>query len=181
MRSAINITVTGLAALVTTCWSVAKVNAQNRNLAGNQEVVNQDFVTQAWTAASVELTLSKLAAEQGMSADVKKFAQMVLEDHSKTNAVLTSFADRKKISLPRQADRKHQDAFDKLSRLRGADFDREFAKQIVTDHDAVLTLFEMESKTGQDPDLKAWATQRLPTLRERMLLAHDLLEKTEKR
>lgn len=43
----------------------------------------------------MEVAMGKLASERGQSADVKKFGERMVTDHSKANEDLTSIAEKK--------------------------------------------------------------------------------------
>jgi len=68
----------------------------------------------------------------------------------------------------------HQKMMDKMARLTGADFDREYMKHQVNDHDKAVVLFERQSKSGKDSELKAFAGRTLPTLKEHQQMAKDI-------
>jgi putative membrane protein len=72
---------------------------------------------------------------------------------------------------------KHREAMDKLAKLSGADFDREYMRNQVKDHEKAVALFERQANSGSDADLKAFATKTLPTLREHHQMARDLAAK----
>lgn len=63
---------------------------------------------------------------------------------------------------------------DKLSKLSGADFDREYMSLMVKDHTKDVKEFEDASTKAKDADLKAWASKTLPTLREHLQMARDI-------
>ena len=48
----------------------------------------------------MEVAMGKLASERGQSADVKKFGERMVTDHSKANEDLTSIAEKKGVKLP---------------------------------------------------------------------------------
>lgn len=58
--------------------------------------------------------------------------------------------------------KQHQDLLDQLSKLKGIEFDRAYAKDMVTDHEKAIEQFEIEAKKGKDSDMKAWAEKWLP-------------------
>jgi len=62
----------------------------------------------------------------------------------------------------------------KFSKLTGSVFDKAYAKQMVSDHNKAVSLFEKESTKGTDPDLKDFATKTLPTLQEHLQMAKSL-------
>jgi|GEM_PF-645553 len=72
---------------------------------------------------------------------------------------------------------KHRQLYDRLSRLSGAEFDREYMKEMVKGHNKNVSEFEKASQKSQDADLKAWAAKSLPTLREHQQMARDISSK----
>jgi predicted outer membrane protein len=47
-------------------------------------------------------------------------------------------------------------------------------EQMVDDHDDTVELFQDQSDGGDDPQLKKWATDKLPALREQLRMAQQL-------
>ena len=62
----------------------------------------------------------------------------------------------------------------KLERLSGAQFDREFTKMMVQDHEKVVAAFDKQAKDGKDSELKAFAAKTLPTLRTHLQMARQM-------
>ena len=58
--------------------------------------------------------------------------------------------------------------------LSGADFDRAFAKHMVAGHEKAIRKFEAASASLQDADLKEYAENTLPVLREHLRMAQSL-------
>ena len=96
------------------------------------------FVKDMVIAGMAEVQLGKLAAERAANAEVKAFGQMMVKDHSKANDELKRAASRLRVEMPTQLDQKHQDLLDKLSKLQGAAFDREYMSAMVQGHEEVL-------------------------------------------
>jgi putative membrane protein len=69
-----------------------------------------------------------------------------------------------------------QSKYDQLSKLDGAEFDRAYMKQTVEDHDRDVGDFQKEAKEGKDSQLKSFANQTLPTIKQ-----HDHMAKRERR
>lgn len=122
------------------------------------------FVTKAAHANIAEVELGKLALQKTMSDEVKKFAQMMVDDHSKALDELKSVAGTKNITLPTAIDAEHKKLSDRLSKLSGAAFDREYMAAMVDGHRKVAADFRKQSQSGADSDLKAWAGKTLPTV-----------------
>ena len=138
---------------------------------------DQDFVNQACEANLAEIEAGNLAAAKGTSADVKKFAQHMVEDHSAANGELTSLAEKLNFRYPSRPDDAHQKDLAKLAGMSGAEFDRKYAEMMVADHQKVVSLFEKFSKDAKHTDLRSWAEKTLPKLRDHLSMARDLSSK----
>ncbi|SRR6266849_8887363 len=135
------------------------------------------FVLEADPGGLAEVELGLLAAQKGQSADVKKFGQRMVTDHSKANAELKKLATSKGIPLPARMDVEQMAEHDKLAKLSGADFDREYMALMVADHDKDVAAFMDEAKDGTDPDIKSFAAKTLPTLQEHQRMAKEIKAK----
>src|SRR3954470_4033366 len=58
------------------------------------------FAQHAAMAGMAEVKLGQLALEKSTNDDVKKFAQMMVDDHTKANDELKALAQSKSIDLP---------------------------------------------------------------------------------
>lgn len=139
----------------------------------------QDFVTEAAQSDMLEIETSKLAQANG-NASIKAFAAQMVTDHTKTSAELkAAVADNKiAVTLPSALDKAHQDKLDKLRKLQGADFVKEYKSMQVSAHKDAVSLFERYSKGGENPTLKAWAGKTLPALQHHLQMAQDLDKKS---
>ena len=76
-----------------------------------------------------------------------------------------------RASIPVTIDSARQTILDKLTKLQGAEFDKEYSSAQVGAQADALSLFERYSKGGDHPDLKLFAVKSLPKLEERVRLA----------
>jgi putative membrane protein len=137
------------------------------------------FVATASGAGLAEVNFGMLAVRHAASADVRKFAQTMVDDHTRANRELNTLASEKRFAVAAEMDREHQTLFQKLARLDGSAFDREYMEGQVKDHEAAVKLFEDESKGGSDEQLKAWAGKTLPNLRDHLKTAKEVCDKTK--
>lgn len=135
------------------------------------------FIMEAAMGGMMEVELGKLATEKGASADVKAFGQRMVADHGKANEELMKLAGQKNVTLPTELSGHHKEMVDRLSKLSGAEFDREYMSEMVKDHTKDVQAFETEAKDGKDADVKAWAAKTVPTLRAHLKMAHDVAGK----
>ena len=126
--------------------------------AATREVSNsdKDFVKDISIANTAEVELGKLAVKQSTNADVKKFAQMMIDDHTAAGQKLRSVATAHTIIVPDAMDDTHQSLYTKLAGLKGAEFDREYMNAMVDGHESVLG--KLESRIDK-ASLENWRTR----------------------
>lgn len=122
-----------------------------------------------------EIATSQLALEKSTNDDVKKFAQQMVDDHTKALGQLQQIAQQKGVELPTQPDAKHRAMGKKLGALSGDAFDRQYlASSGMADHRQAHQLVTRVSKQAKDPDLKALAEQMEPTIEQHLQMARDV-------
>jgi putative membrane protein len=97
----------------------------------------REFINDMAIAGLAEVQLGKLAAERAQDADVKAFGQMMVKDHTDANDELKQAAASSGVQLPTQLDEKHRELADRLMKLQGEEFDREYTKAMVEGHEEV--------------------------------------------
>jgi putative membrane protein len=102
----------------------------------------KDFIHHVAIVNMAEIDLGKLAVDRGTAQEVKKFAQMMIEDHTAAGDKLKALASDLKMEAPGQLDDIHADQRDKLSTRPATDFDREYASAMVDGHKDLLDQLE---------------------------------------
>jgi putative membrane protein len=126
-----------------------------------------EFLKKVSQANRAEIELGQLALAKSSSTQVKTFAQMLIDDHTKSLADVTAMAQTRKITLPLDIAAPQKATKMQLDSAAGAAFDRQFATTMVTNHTNAVRDFEAASK-GTDAEVKAFATKSLPTLRHHL-------------
>ncbi|MGH9820235.1 MAG: DUF4142 domain-containing protein [Pyrinomonadaceae bacterium] len=137
---------------------------------------DERFIKEAASGGMMEVELGKVAADKAQNSDVKAFGKRMQDDHSKANQELKTLASNKGVSIPAELDKKHKSQLDKLSKLSGAEFDRQYMKEMVDDHKKDVQEFQRAADKARDADVKKFASDTLPTLKEHL----DLAQKTDK-
>jgi putative membrane protein len=101
-----------------------------------------------------EIAAGKAALSAAQSPDVKRYAQRMVDDHSKTDAQLQQIAQRMGVSLKGKAfDEKLKDAQEELKEAqakKGAEFDRAYMKMMVDEHEDDVEDVEKAAKRARD-------------------------------
>ena len=171
MKTAFRFSATTAAAMAALAFGTAPSCAADK-LATAAE---RTFMMKAAGVGLYEVAVSKLAAGKAESADVKKYAAMLVDDHTKANAELMALADARGVKLPTQPPSNKLQVITRLSTMSGAAFDQAYVKQVgIANHKADIMLFDKGSKAARDAELKSWAGDKLPTLREHLAAAQQM-------
>jgi len=138
--------------------------APANNIAGG----DNQFIVEAAMGGLAEVELGKIASTKAANAEVKKFADLMVQDHSKANEELKSIAAKKGMKAPAELDDKHKSTMEELRSKVGSEFDRAYVNAMVEDHKKDVALFEAESQNGNDPEIKAFAAKTLPVLKKHL-------------
>lgn len=144
--------------------SVDSAQAVNKEVAPVDKE-SSDFAVKAANGGMMEVELGKIAQEKGVSQRVKDFGAMMVRDHGKANDELKAIAGNKNIALPDSVGSDHHDHIVDMSKKTGKDFDKAYIDMMVSDHKDDIDMFEKASTNLTDPELKAFATNTLPTLK----------------
>ena len=132
------------------------------------------FMTEAARGGLAEVEMGQLAQRNGRSPAVKRFGQMMVSHHGRSNQEMMALAQQKQITPPSSIGAEHQRIYDDLSKLRGSAFDRAYAQAMVQDHQEDLRQYQEEAANGTDPDVKAFAARHVPLLQEHLRMAQRL-------
>jgi len=137
---------------------------------------DQQFLQHAASDGLAEVQMGQMAAERATNPEVQRFGQRMVTDHTKANQELMALAQSKNISIAKKTDKQHQKTAEALAKKQGANFDREYMRDMVKDHEKAVQLFSTAAKEGRDADIRAFASQTLPTLQEHLQMARQLTQ-----
>jgi putative membrane protein len=159
----------------------------------------REFINKMAIAGMAEVQLGKVASERGQDADVKAFGQMMVTDHTRADEALKQVASQAGVQLPTQLDEKHRELVDRLMKLQGQEFDREYIKAMVEGHDdvheqllqqagwistrnntSVPAAVGTSGSTSGDSGVRQWAMKTLPTVQQHLQRAREIRDKVEK-
>ena len=115
-----------------------------------------------------------MAQQMGASDQVKQFGQRMVTDHTKANDQLKEVAMKEGIQLPTKLSAQDEMTKQRLSKLSGEQFDKAYMSDMVKDHTKDVADFQRESTSGQDPAVKDFASETLPTLQSHLQEAQQI-------
>jgi putative membrane protein len=137
-------------------------SAEKGKKGGNLSAKDKSFMMKAAKGGMMEVEWGKIAAENGQDADVKKFGNRMVADHSKANEELMTLAQEEGVKLP--------------SEKAGGKWksDKDYMDMMVKDHEKDLAEFESQAKEGTDPDLKKFAEKTSKVVKKHLEMAKEI-------
>ena len=131
----------------------------------------------------MEIDLGKVALKSS-SAQVKSYAQTIINDHQSADKDLMAMARNHKLAaIPAEKpenDADRQDQKDmamqatKLKSLKGSELDKEYLNMMVSGHEKELAKIDTSISSASDPDLQSFLKSLKPVLQRHADQARDL-------
>jgi putative membrane protein len=140
------------------------------------------MLTDLIEANIAEIETGKLALEKSQDAQVKAFAQRMVDDHTSALKEVQALAESKGVKAKDETDMAHKAVAAALKALKGDTFDKQYMKRVgVGDHQRTVKLLQKMQKDAKDADLKALAAKMLPTVQQHLHTAEQQAKVTTAR
>lgn len=135
----------------------------------------RNFVQDQLKDGSREVELGQLAEKRAASPDVKEFAAMMVQDHTRAGNKLKDVAKKENVELEKDDDAR--DNYERLSKLSGGDFDKEYIDLMVKDHKDAVDALQDQANNADHADVKTWAAETLPRVKHHLEVAQQIQDK----
>lgn len=146
----------------------------------------RQFVEEMTAGNMAEVELGRLASARAQTTEVKQFASTLVEDHNKALDELKQIATQHRLQPPAELNEDARELRDRLSKLQGAEFDREFIQAMIDKHEQTIDKLEgrvdMENdmpraKEADNPaemQVNQWAAKTQPVVRQHLERARQI-------
>ena len=137
----------------------------------------------ATASHQAEIDAAKMALEKSSNAEVKRFADQMVTDHTAALGKATALAAKLSVMAEENDDvaslKKDAAATaDRLKALSGPEFDKAYISAMVTDHQGVLDAIDKKLLPGaKKPELKRYLQELRPTVENHLGHAKTLQKK----
>jgi putative membrane protein len=133
----------------------------------------KSFIKEAYRDNEMEVEMGSIGASKAQNANLKSFAEQIQKDHTQANKELEPLAQKYGVELEQSKLREH--AVNKFEKeTSGSEFDKKFATEMLKDHHKAISKFEKASAKLQEADVKQYAENVLPKLREHLQKAETI-------
>jgi putative membrane protein len=133
----------------------------------------KEFIKDAEQANSAEIALSQVAQSRAQNSDVKQLAQMMVTDHQACNQKVQAIAQVHGLAFDQSLDWINQHEVNRLQKADEGNFDKDYTKMMLKDHVKAIKMFQKAADDINEPDVKEFAANTLPTLRNHLRHAED--------
>jgi putative membrane protein len=134
---------------------------------------DRQFLILAAKTDMTEAHEGQMAEAKAWRADVKSLAKTLVQEHTESYEHLTELAAKTGASIPKGIDTAKNPIVKQLSRLKGASFDYQFARDEVAANRMAIAAFKQEAAHGKDAEVKAYASRMIPILSKDLHLAEE--------
>lgn len=143
-------------------------------------MTDANISSQIGTINGAEIQAAEMATRRARSADVKRFAREMIQDHRAMQKMVDSIATAKNLTPEPMANADSLQSAtkaeqDRLSQLTGAAFDSAYANSQVMAHQQALDFLNRASNATQDSDLRTVIQQAIPKVQAHLDRARTLV------
>lgn len=125
---------------------------------------DRTFARDAAQGNLAEIQLGGIAVSKASNADVRIFAQMMINDHQTSLTELTSISEDRDLILPNDITAAQQTLKTRLQALEGYQFDTAYMHSQIRAHQQTSALFQSEAALGKEKRFKSYASKYLPKI-----------------
>ena len=140
----------------------SKITNTGAKRTGGLSAMDKNFIENAGKGRITEVEWGKVATEKGQSAEVKRFGQQMVADHSKINNELKALAAKIGVGLPNKGPKTSWKS------------DKKYMGMMVKEHEQDLAEFQQEARSSSDPDVKRFADKTSRLIQKHLAMAKEI-------
>ena len=130
---------------------------------------DRNFVEKVARMSMEEADISRVAAQRTSNPRVRALAEAMAQEHAALSKELALIASDKGVVIPAK-----ENFGEKWVKRDAKDFDLDYLKKMVSDHENTVELFQKQARDGNDPELVNFARKYLSSIQHHLQEANDL-------
>ncbi|TGE05465.1 DUF4142 domain-containing protein [Hymenobacter fodinae] len=164
---------------------VAEAKFQNEKRISDEAITKKqsrdaEYVVNSANRNMFVRDISQLAQTKSTSPDVKNLAQSLVAAHAGSQQNLQTLAGQKSIVLPTGLGGDLAKSLGQLAGLNGNSFDQKYTDLLIDLHETAVDETDDMRDDAYDGDIRQYANQQLPVLKQHLEAAEQLQEKLKK-
>ncbi|TPG58972.1 DUF4142 domain-containing protein [Hymenobacter nivis] len=158
-----------------------KAGVVNPALSKEQLKYDAEFATAATSDNLLAASLSALAVQKGTALEIKEFAKQTDADHTQLQRQLQAIADRTGLVLPKMMSHDDRKNYDDVDDRKYLGFDKKYLRELGKLHERAIKRCAEAAEKVATPELRAYAAETLPKLREHAARTAELYKRADDR
>ena len=161
----------------TTTTDTAKTNVDTSRTTGTVAEKDAQFLNDVAASNMAEIRLAQLAQQKGNAQDMKDIGKMLETDHSAVLNDVKNFASARSVTLPAEEKDEAKSYYNEVSAKTGKEFDKDLCEHLIDAHKKSIKKFEDAQTDLNDAEIKTWASNVLPKLRNHLSMLENAKNK----
>lgn len=132
------------------------------------------YIREAIGANRLEARLGTLASQRASSGAVRQFAGTMLTDHTSMGQQWASLASQSGLPSSVALTATQQQSYDALSRISGAEFDRQYMQTMISDHEQAVSTLQHVASSARSSQVKQLAASSLSATQQHLATARQV-------
>lgn len=173
MKRHIAVGATLCVAMIFTAATAWAVNGENTKKLDSQE---EAFLRTAAQDDVFEIRLGEYAANHAALSETKQFGKQMATDHQADLKQIEQLAQDHGVDLKTHDNDltpQQKTQYDQLTTRAGKNFDKEYTKLALAEHNRMISLYQRQRDHAKDVDIREYAGKTLPSLEQHKQMATD--------
>ena len=158
-----------------------KLKADASPYSKDQLQYDSDFAVAASSSNMLEIALGKLAQQKAIATEVKEWGKRMEQEHGQAEQQLQGIAERARITLPQMMGKDDKGIYDDIDDRKYFGFDKKYMRDLQELHKRTIARFADAAAKASSPELRTYAAEMLPKLREHEEITAQLFERASDR
>ena len=134
------------------------------------------FAARAALSDMFEIESGRIALQRSQDNDVKRFAQMMVDDHGRTSNEARAMLAQQAVPaiLPSTLDEERRRLIEQLNSAPAEAFDDRYIDQQIDAHERALALMKEYARAGDNQVFRDWASRTAPAIENHLQMARGL-------
>lgn len=140
----------------------------------SEDKKSDEFLQKSAHGAAMEVELGKLVAARATRDDARRFAQTMVQDHTREMDELRQLAAKKNMTLDFTPDKEKRKKIEEIRQKSGSSLDTDYVEWMVKDHTEDVDSVKKQAESGTDVDVKAFAAKSLPMMQHHLEMVRQI-------
>jgi putative membrane protein len=133
--------------------------AEERDRFSTKRMSDEQFIAEAYQRGQWEMQLAHRAVQNSQDQSVQTIGHRIINEQTRANDELKKLASSKGVSLSQELTSSQKQDYERLSGLKGSEFDKAYRQHLNSDYKQTIQMFEDAAQNTRDSQVRNVASQ----------------------